>query len=104
MEMEAIMERADDDNFTKPILNVRNNHNQRTHLSLYQSLMRLPFQYREVLVLRDISGLDLNDIAIMLGVTNAKAEQLIKEARIALCHQDENDLYLDDMDSDPITI
>ncbi len=52
--------------------------------ALWAAIDRLPNEYREVLVLRDIEGLESSAVAASVGITDALTRQRLHRARLAL--------------------
>ena len=49
--------------------------------AVYESLDRVPVQQRQVLVMRDIEGLDSGEVRDILGITDGNQRVLLHRAR-----------------------
>jgi RNA polymerase sigma-70 factor (ECF subfamily) len=55
-----------------------------TRAHVHEAISRLPESYRVVLTLRDIEGLDTDEVAQMLGITPNAVKIRLHRARLAL--------------------
>ena len=55
-----------------------------TKKAVWQALDKLPDEYRTVIVLRDIEGMESKEVAASLGISDALARQRLHRARLAL--------------------
>jgi len=75
-------------------------HDIELHLDLYQALTSLPERTRRVIEMRYLDGLTLDEIALEIGVTRARVQQIDSQGR-ALLRERLAHLILDAPDRDP---